>query len=124
MMDRPMKSRCPECGYIANSIPPTHKCPECGSFSHDWLIYDWVSFASIKRRHLGYNGAIICLALAGMLTALSVGSSPVLPWMLALLIIPAMVSGWRCRRQLRDPSKYQGHKAGIVFPWFSGFGGL
>lgn len=119
-----MKSRCPECGYIANSIPPTHKCPECGSFSHDWLIYDWVSFASIKRRHLGYNGAIICLALAGMLTALSVGSSPVLPWMLALLIIPAMVSGWRCRRQLRAPSKYQGHKAGIVFPWFSGFGGL
>jgi len=119
-----MKFRCPECGYIANSVPPTHKCPVCDNFSHDWLVYDWDTFASIKRRHLGYNVAIIGLALAGMLTAVVLGSSAVLLWLLALLVVPAMISGWRCRRQLRQRSSYEGHKAGIVFPWFTGFGGF
>lgn len=119
-----MKARCPECGYVTNSPPPTHKCPQCDNFSHDWLIYDWDSFASIQRQHIRYNLAIIGIVLITLVATISLGLASVFKWMIALLIIPATISLFYCRKRLAKRTEYKGHKGTAVFPWFSGFGGL
>jgi hypothetical protein len=88
------------------------------------LIYDWEEFAAIKRRHIKYNVAILGALLINVLLALALQSSNAFQWFLTLLAIPAIISWLRCRRQLRARSAYKGHESGVVFPWFSGLGGL
>lgn len=119
-----MKFRCPGCGYIVDSLPPTHKCPKCDEFSHDWLIYDWEGFASIKRRHIKYDLLIIGMILINLLVGITLWSTNVFQWLANLLIIPAVISLFYCRRQLGRKSEYEGHKGGTVFPWFIGIGGI
>lgn len=119
-----MKFRCPECLHLVNTIPPTHKCPDCDSFSHDWLIDDWVTFTAIKHRHIRYNQLIIGLVLVNVLAALIFQSSNGFQWMLNLLFIPAAISWFYCRKELKAKAEYKGHRGNVVFPWFSGFGGF
>jgi len=116
-----MKVRCPSCGYISNSCPPTHKCPECEVFSHEWLIYDWESFASIKRQHIKYNLLIIGALAINLLMIIALGSSSDFQWMLNLLFIPATISLFYCLKHIRGKTEYEGHKSGAILPWFSGF---
>lgn len=115
---------CPACGFITDHLPPTHKCSECGEFSHDWLIYDWEEFAAIIRRHVRYNAVIVGALLINVLAAMALHSTNAFQWVFTLLAVPAIISWLRCRRQLRARCTYRGHEAGVVFPWFSGFGGL
>lgn len=119
-----MKFRCPECLHLVNTIPSTHKCPNCDSFSHDWLIDDWETFAAIKHRHIRYNQLIIGLVLVNVLAALIFQSSNGFQWMLNLLFIPAAISWFYCRKELSAKAEYKGHNGNVVFPWFSGFGGF
>jgi len=119
-----MKARCPICGYIAENLAPTHKCPQCANFSHDWLIYDWESFASIKRRHARYNLLIIGITLINLLAATTLKSTNASQWLFSLLLIPAVISLFYCRKKLRGKSEYQGHRGRDIFPWFIGFGGF
>lgn len=119
-----MKVRCPSCGYIADSLPPTHKCPKCANFSHDWLVYDWESFALIRRRHIRYNLLIIGVILISSSAAIVFKSTDARQWLFSLLLIPAMISLFRCRKQLRGKSEYEGHKGRDIRPWFIHFGGL
>lgn len=116
-----MKARCPSCGYIADSLPPTHKCTQCEAFSHDWLIYDWDSFALTKRKHIKYNFIIIALSLANLLAVIALKSADARQLLLSLLLIPAMISWLYCWNQLRREAEYEGHKGRATLPWFSGF---
>jgi len=120
--DSAMKVRCPDCGYITDHLPPTHRCPNCDSFSHEWLIYDWESFASIKRLFIRCNLLIIGITLINTLVAITSESTNARQWLFSLLFIPAMISLFICRRQLRRKSEYEGHKS--RGPWFIGGGGL
>ncbi len=120
--DSAMKVRCPSCGYIADKLPPSLRCPKCDDFSHDWLIYDWESFVSMKRRHIRYNLFIIGITLINVLVALILKSTDALQWLFNLLFIPAAISLFYCRKQLRKKSQYKGHRA--LLPWLIGFGGL
>ena len=124
IVDSAMKFRCPGCGYIGDKLPPTHKCPECDEFSHEWLIYDWESFASIKRQHIKYNLLIIGVVLINLVAAITLKSTEVFQWLFNLLLIPAMISLFYCRNQLERKSEYEGHKGRDTLPWFIGFGGL
>ncbi|AUG40735.1 hypothetical protein CXP47_12850 [Pseudomonas chlororaphis] len=124
IVDSAMKFRCPSCGYIADNLPPSHKCPKCDEFSHDWLIYDWESFALIKRRHIRYNFLITGLVLINLLVAIILKSTDAFQWLFNLLFIPATISLFYCRKQLRRKSEYEGHRGGAMLPWFIGFGGL
>ena len=122
--DSAMKVRCPDCGYITDYLPPTHRCPNCDSFSHEWLIYDWESFASMKRRHIRYNLFIIGMALINLLVAITLKSTNAFQWLFSLLFIPAIISLFYCRKQLESESEYEGHKGRALIPWFVGFGGF
>ena len=119
-----MKFRCPGCGCIVDSLPPTHKCQNCDEFSQDWLIYDWESFASIKRRRIKYDLLIIGVILINLLAGTVLGSTNIFQWLANLLIIPAIISLFCCRRQLKRKSQYEGHKGGTVYPWFIGIGDI
>ena len=119
-----MKVRCPECGHIADNLPPSHRCRECDNFSHDWLIYDWESFALMKRRHIRYNLLIIGITLINLLVAITSKSPNLSQWLFSLLLIPAIISLFYCRNQLERESEYQGHKGRALIPWFVGFGGV
>lgn len=124
IVDSAMKVRCPGCGYIGDKLPPTHKCPKCDEFSHEWLIYDWESFALIKRRHIRYNLLIIGLVLINLLTAITLKSTDAFQWLFNLFLIPAMISLFYCRKQLERKSEYKGHRGRDTLPWFIGFRGL
>lgn len=119
-----MKVRCPSCDYIADYLPPTHRCPKCDEFSHEWLIYDWESFVLINRQHIKYNLIIIGAVLINLLVAITLKSTDAFHWLFNLLFIPAVISLFNCRRQLRSKSEYQGHKGRALLPWFIGFGGF
>jgi len=119
-----MKVRCPGCGHIANKLPPSLRCPDCDNFSHDWLIYDWESFALMKRRHIRYNFLIIGLSLLNLLVAISSKSPAMFQWLFSLLFIPAIISLFCCRRQLESESEYEGHKGRALIHWFIGFRGF
>jgi hypothetical protein len=119
-----MKVRCPSCGYITDKLPPSHKCPKCDNFSHDWLIYDWESFYLTKRRHIRYNLLIIGAALINLFAAIALKSTDAFQWLFNLLLIPAMISLFYCRKQLKRKSEYEGHKGRATRPWFIHFGGL
>lgn len=119
-----MKVRCPSCGSIADSLPVTNKCPRCDIFSNEWLIYDWESFALAKRKHIRYNLLIIGVTLVNLCVAVASKSTDARQWLFSLLLIPAMISLFCCRRQLRRKSKYEGHKGRATLPWFVGFGGF
>lgn len=119
-----MKVRCPDCGYIGDHLPPTHKCPKCDKFSHEWLIYDWESFALIKRRHIRYNLLIIAVLLINLVSAIILESTDAFQLLFNLLFIPAMISLFYCRKQLGRKSEYEGHRGRDTLPWFIGFGGL
>lgn len=95
-----MKLRCPGCGYFVDSLPPTLNCPKYGEFSHDWLIYDWESFALIKRRYIRYDLLIIGMVLINLLAAIILGSTDAFQWLFNLLFIPAIINLFYCRRQL------------------------
>ena len=118
-----MKVRCPDCGYIGDHLPPTHKCPKCDKFSHEWLIY-WESFALIKRRHIRYNLLIIAVLLINLVSAIILESTDAFQLLFNLLFIPAMISLFYCRKQLGRKSEYEGHRGRDTLPWFIGFGGL
>lgn len=115
-----MKVRCPSCGYIADKLPPSLKCPKCDDFSHDWLIYDWDSFALSKLRHIRYNLLIIGIALIILLVIITSKSTDARHWLFSLLFIPAVISLFNCRKQLRRKSEYEGHKSRDTHPWFIG----
>jgi hypothetical protein len=115
-----MKYRCPGCGYIADSLPPTHRCPACDKFSHGWLSYDWESFASTKRRHIAYNLLIIGAVLINFLATITSKSADARMWLFNLLIIPAVFSLFYCREQLGTKSTYEGHSGRSMRPWFIG----
>ena len=119
-----MKVRCPSCGYIADKLPPSLRCPKCDDFSHDWPIYDWESFASIKRRHITYNLFIIGMTLINLLVAIILKSTDVFQWLFTLLFIPASISWFYCRKQLHSESEYEGHRGRALLFWFFGFGGI
>jgi hypothetical protein len=119
-----MKFRCPSCGYIADYLPPTHRCPTCDKFSHEWLSYDWESFALMKRRHVGYNLLIIGAVLINFLVMITSKSTDVRQWLFNLLFIPAMISLFYCRQQLKRKSEYEGHSGRATRPWFIGGWGL
>ena len=119
-----MKVRCPSCGCIAEKLPPSLRCPKCDGFSHDWLIYDWESFASMKRRHIRYNLIIIGITLINLIVAITSKSTDVPQWLFSLLFIPAIISLFYCRKQLESESEYEGHKGRTLIPWFVGFGGF
>ncbi|KTB55396.1 hypothetical protein AO067_01655 [Pseudomonas viridiflava ICMP 13104] len=123
-MDNAMKSRCPSCGHIPIRIPPTHKCPECGVFSHEWLIYDWESFASSRRQHLICNILIIIMAVINLVALVTFESSNGFLWVLNVLSIPATISLFVCLSDLRGKAEYEGHTSSAVLPWFSGFSGF
>lgn len=117
-----MKSRCPSCGHIADTPPPTHKCPKCDAFSHEWLIYDWESFSLFKHRHIKYDAIIICVVLINLIFALALESTYPAQWLFSLLLLPAAIDLLYCRKQLRKGSEYRGHKGRATRPWFSGLG--
>ncbi|MDD0967795.1 MULTISPECIES: hypothetical protein [Pseudomonas] len=119
-----MKVRCPSCGYIADKLPPSLRCPKCDDFSHDWLIYDWESFASMKRRHIRYNLFIIGVTLINLLLAITLESTDAFQWLFTLLFIPAIISLFYCRKQLDGESEYEGHRGRALFFWLFGFGGV
>lgn len=119
-----MKVRCPGCGHIANKLPPSLRCPDCDNFSHDWLIYDWESFALMKRRHIRYNFLIIGLSLLNLLMAISSKSPAMFQWLFSLLFIPAIICLFCCRRRLENESEYEGHKGRALIHWFIGFRGF
>lgn len=119
-----MKVRCPNCGHVPIRLSPTHKCQECGVFSHDWLIYDWDSFASVRRQHLKYNILIISVLVINIIALVMFESSNPFLWMLNALAIPATISLCLCLKDLRGEAKYKGHKVSVFLPWFmflSGF---
>ena len=118
-----MKNRCPRCGYIADDLPPSLRCPDCDNFSHDWLIYDWESFSSVKRRHSKYNLSIIGITLANLFVAVTLKSTDAFQWLFSLLFIPAIIDFLYCHKQLENKSGYEGHKGKSLFFWFFGFGG-
>lgn len=119
-----MKVRCPECGHITDKLPPSLRCRDCDNFSHDWLIYDWESFALMKRRHIRYNLLIIGIILINLLVAITSKSPNLSQWLFSLLLIPAVISLFYCRNQFESESEYQGHKGRALIPWFVGFGGF
>ncbi|CAI8760234.1 membrane hypothetical protein [Pseudomonas chlororaphis] len=119
-----MKVRCPSCGYIADNLPPSLRCPKCDDFSHDWLIYDWESFASMKRRHIRYNLFIIGMTLINLLVAIILKSTDAFQWLFSLLFIPAIISLFYCRKQLDSESEYEGHRGRTLLFWLFGFGGI
>lgn len=126
-VDNAMKARCPNCGHIPIRLPPTHKCPECGVFSHEWLIYDWESFASSRREHLNCNILIISLVAINIVALVTFESSNLFFWMLNTLSIPAIISLFLCLNDLRGQGEYEGHDSRAVLPWFTvltGLGGL
>ena len=122
--DSAMKVRCSSCGYIADKLPPSLRCPKCDDFSHDWLIYDWESFASMKLRHIRYNFFIIGMTLINLLVAITLKSTVAFQWLLNLLFIPAIISLLYCRKQLESESEYEGHRGRALLFWFFGFGGI
>lgn len=117
-----MKVRCPSCGYIADKLPPSLRCAKCDDFSHDWLIYDWERFASMKRRHVRYNLLIIGVTLINLLVAITLKSTDAFQWLFTLLLIPAIISLFYCRKQLDSESEYEGIEAELYFSGFSVFG--
>ncbi|RMV45198.1 hypothetical protein ALP10_200063 [Pseudomonas syringae pv. helianthi] len=119
-----MKARCPSCGHIPIRLPPTHKCPECGVFSHEWLIYDWESFASSRRGHLKCNVLIIVTVVINMIALVTLESGNFYLWALNLLAIPATISLSLCLYDLRGQAEYEGHDSSAVTPWFMCFSGL
>ncbi|UUQ65514.1 hypothetical protein NLK61_02345 [Pseudomonas fuscovaginae UPB0736] len=123
-MDQDMKVRCPNCGHIPIRLSPTHKCQECGVFSHDWLIYDWESFASVRRQHLWYNILIISALAINIVALVTFESSNPYLWMLNILAIPATISLCLCLRDLRGQAQYEGHNGNAASYWITSFAGL
>ena len=119
-----MKVRCPSCDYIADKLPPSLRCPKCDDFSHNWLIYDWESFASMKRRHIRYNLFIIGIVLINLLVAITLKSTNAFQWLFSLLFIPAIISLFYCRKQLESESEYEGHRGKALLFWLFYFGGI
>jgi hypothetical protein len=119
-MDKAITVRSPICGHITTRLPPTHKCPECGVFSHEWLIYDWESFASFRRQHLKSNIIIISMVAINLVALVTFESSNVILWMLNVLSIPAIISSLMCLNDLRGQAEYQGHNGSASIPWFLG----
>lgn len=117
-----MKVRCPDCSYITDYLPPTHRYSNCDSFSHEWLIYDWESYSSNKRLLVRCNLLIIGTTLINTLVAITSESTDARQWLFSFLFIPAMISLFSCRRQLRRKSEYEGHKSGGA--WSIGGSGL
>lgn len=115
--DSAMKVRCPSCGYIADKLPPSLRCLKCDDFSHDWLIYDWESFVSMKRRHIRYNLFIIGITLINVLVALILKSTDALQWLFSLLFIPAAISLFYCRSNLEENRSTKGIE--LYFPGLS-----
>ena len=93
-------------------------------FSHDWLIYDWEIFASMKRRHIRYNLFIIGMTLINLLVAITLKSTDVFQWLFTLLFIPAIISLFYCRKQLESESEHEGHRGRSLPFWLFGFGGI
>jgi len=122
--DSAMKVRCPSCGYIADKLPPSLRCAKCDDFSHDWLIYDWERFASMKRRHVRYNLLIIAVTLINLLVAITLKSTDAFQWLFTLLLIPAIISLFYCRKQLDSESEYEGHRGRALLFWLFGFWGV
>ncbi|WP_081005929.1 hypothetical protein [Pseudomonas asplenii] len=120
-MDQDMKVRCPNCGHIPIRLSPTHKCQECGVFSHEWLIYDWESFAAVRRQHLKYNTLIISVLVINIISLVTLESSNPLLWMLNILAIPATISLCLCIKDLRGQAQYEGHEGSAILPWFAYF---
>lgn len=116
-----MKMRCPNCGHIPVKLSPTHKCSECGVFSHEWLIYDWESFASARRGHLKFNILILSVLVINVVALVTFESSNVFFWALNVLSIPAAISLSMCRSDLRGEAEYEGHDSNAVSPWFASF---
>lgn len=123
-MDNVMTARCPSCGQTPIRLPPTHKCPECGVFNHEWLIYDWESFASFRRQHLKYNIVIISLVVINIAALWTFQSGNVVFWLLNVLSVPATISLFLCLDDLRGKAEYEGHRSGAALPWFAGFTGF
>ncbi|KFE47216.1 hypothetical protein IV02_24125 [Pseudomonas syringae] len=123
-MDNAMTALCPNCGHIPIRVPPTHKCPECGVFSHEWMIYDWESYASSRRQHLKCNILIIIMVVINIVALVTFESSNVFFWMLNVLSIPATISLFLCLNDLRGQAEYEGHHSRAVLPWFAGFSGF
>ena len=119
-----MTALCPNCGHIPIRVPPTHKCPECGVFSHEWMIYDWESYASSRRQHLKCNILIIIMVVINIVALVTFESSNVFFWMLNVLSIPATISLFLCLNDLRGHAEYEGHNGRAVLPWFAGFTGF
>jgi hypothetical protein len=120
-MDNAIAVRCPCCGHIPIRLPPTHKCPECEVFSHEWLIYDWESFANFRIQHLKYNILIISMVFINLIALVTFECSNIVLWVVNILSIPATISLFRCFKDLRGKSKYQGHSGLALIPWFTGF---
>ncbi|UZE31275.1 hypothetical protein [Pseudomonas asplenii] len=120
-MDQDMKVRCPSCGHITIRLSPTHKCRECGVFSHEWLIYDWESFAAVRRQHLKYNILIISLLVINIIALVTFESSNPSFWMLNILAIPATISLCLCLKDLRGQAHYKGHNINAVLYWITFF---
>jgi len=119
-----MKVRCPECGFITEKLPLTHKCPDCSRFSHEWMVYDWDAFALTKRRHIKFNLIITGLVLVNLLAAITIESSTPFQWLFNILAVPAIISILNCRRQLSRKSDYEGHRNKDLLPWYIGFSGF
>nr|WP_225778289.1 hypothetical protein [Pseudomonas sp. Marseille-Q3773] len=92
-----MRVECPGSGYIAGSLPSSLKGPEYAKFSDVWLIYEWGSFSSIKRRHIEYS-FIVMGAILILLVAIVFKLTGAFQLLFGLLLSPAMISLFNCQK--------------------------